>query len=174
MNQLGGSQRKVSFQSNNYNTKIIWKKTWSVIKDIMAKMHQHKKSKLFCKLFVDKKHITLETKIANKLDAFFTDTSPYLARKILTPSKPFKRFFKKASASFLKRWVTINELNETFLSLKMGKRTGVNEIFFNVVKTSFGASNDILKYVFDLVFQTGIFPDPLKIEKVTLHVSRKY
>ena len=140
----------------------------------MAKMYQHKKSKLFCKLFVDKKHITLETKIANKFDAFFTDIGLSLARKILTPSKPFERFFKKASTSFLKRRVTINELNETFFSLKMRKRTGVNEIFFNVVKTSFGASNDILKYVFDLVFQTGIFPDLLKIEKVTLHVSRKH
>ena len=40
------------------------KKTWSVMKEIIGKMHQHGKSKLPRKLFVDKKYITLEKKIA--------------------------------------------------------------------------------------------------------------
>ena len=39
------------------------KKTWSVMKKIIGKMHQHGKSKLPRKRFVDKKYITLEKKI---------------------------------------------------------------------------------------------------------------
>ena len=37
---------------------------WSVMKEIIGKIHQHNKSKLPRKLFVDKKYITLGTEIA--------------------------------------------------------------------------------------------------------------
>ena len=69
------------------------KKTWSVMKEIIGKMHQHNKSKLPRKPFVDKKYITLETEIAKKLDEFFTEIGPSLAKKIPTSSKPFESFF---------------------------------------------------------------------------------
>ena len=49
----------------------------------------------------------------------------------------------------------------------MNKSTGADEIYFNVIKNCFGELSDILRYVFDLSLQTGIFPDPLKIAKVT-------
>ena len=49
----------------------------------------------------------------------------------------------------------------------MNKSTGADEISFNVIKNCFGELSDILRYVFDLSLQTGIFPDPLKIAKVT-------
>ena len=56
---------------------------------IGGKMHQHNKSKLPRKLFVDKKYITLETEVAIKFNKFFTEIDPSLARKIPTPSEPF-------------------------------------------------------------------------------------
>ena len=49
----------------------------------------------------------------------------------------------------------------------MNKSTGADEISFNVIKNCFGELNDILRYVFDLSLQAGVFPDPLKIAKVT-------
>ena len=48
----------------------------------------------------------------------------------------------------------------------MNKSTSADEISFNVIKNWFGELSDILRYVFDLSLQTGIFPDPLKIAKV--------
>ena len=36
-----------------------------------------------------------------------------------------------------------------------------------MIKNCFEELSDILRYVFDLSLQTGIFPDPLKIGKVT-------
>ena len=77
------------------------KKTWSVMIEIIVKMHQHNKSKLPRKLFVDKKYITL-TEIAKKFNEFFTEVGPCLARKIPTPSKPFETILKKASIPYLK------------------------------------------------------------------------
>ena len=49
----------------------------------------------------------------------------------------------------------------------MKKSSGADEISVNVIKNCFGELGDIKKYVFDLLLQTGIFPDPLKIAKVT-------
>ena len=62
------------------------KKTLSVMKEIIGKMHQHNKSKLHCEHFVDKRYITLETEIAKKFNGFFTEIGPSLARKIPTVS----------------------------------------------------------------------------------------
>ena len=47
----------------------------------------------------------------------------------------------------------------------MNKSTVANEISFNMIKNCFGELCDILRYVFDLSLE--IFPDPLKIAKVT-------
>ena len=62
------------------------------MKETIGKMHQHNKSKLPCKLFIDKKYITLKTEIAEKFNEFFTEIGPSLARKIPTQSKLFESF----------------------------------------------------------------------------------
>ena len=118
--------------------------------------------------------LLLETEIAKKFNEFFTEIGPSLERKIPTPSKPFESFLekkkkKKNSSTLPERCLTINELKDAFFSLKMNKSTGADEICFNVVRSCFGELSDILRYVFDLSLQTGIFPDSLKIAKVTLY-----
>ena len=137
------------------------------MKEIMGEIHQNGKSKLPRKPFVDKKYITLETEIAKKFDEFFTEISSSLARKIPTPCNPFETFLKKASTTSPEKCLTMNDLKDAFFSLKMNKSTGADEIPFNEIKTCFGELNDILRYVFNLFLQTGIFPDPLKIANVT-------
>ena len=69
-------------------------KAWSVMKEIIGEMHQHK-SKLPRKVSVNEKYIILETQIAEKFNKFFTEIGSSLARKIPTPSKPFESFYKK-------------------------------------------------------------------------------
>ena len=48
----------------------------------------------------------------------------------------------------------------------MNKGIGADDISFNMIKNCFEELNDILRYVFDLFLQTGIFPDSLKNAKV--------
>ena len=138
------------------------------MKEIMGKTHQHNKAKRPRKLFVDKIYITLKTEIVKKFNEFFTEIGPSLARKIPTPSKHFERFLKNASTTLPERCPTTSELTGAFFSLKMNKSTGAGEISFNVIKNCFEELRDILRYVFDLTLETGIFPDPLKIAKMTL------
>ena len=51
----------------------------------------------------------------------------------------------------------------------MNKITGADEISFNVIKSCFGELRKILRYVFNLSMETGIFSDPLKTAKLTLY-----
>ena len=118
--------KKSYFSKKILQYKNNMKKTWSVMKEIIGKMHQHNKSNLLRKLFVDKKYITLETEIAKKFMEFFREIGPYLARKIPTPSKSFESFLKKKNSTALPEiCLTINELRNAFFSLKRNKRVPV-------------------------------------------------
>ena len=61
----------------------------------------------------------------------------------------------------------INELKEVFLSLKINESIGHDDISYNVVSKCFGELCTPIKHIFDLSFKNGIFPDSLKIVKVT-------
>ena len=63
--------------------------------------------------------------------------------------------------------LSINELKDAFFSLKINKSTCHDDISYNVVNKCFGELCTPLKHVFDLSFENGIFPDSLKIAKVT-------
>ena len=63
--------------------------------------------------------------------------------------------------------LTINELKDAFFSLKINKSPGYDEISFNVIKKRFGEPYDPLKFIFELSLEKGIFPDDLKIARVT-------
>ena len=62
--------------------------------------------------------------------------------------------------------LSINELKDAFFCLKINKSTG-HDISYNVVSKCFGELCTPLKHIFDLSFENGIFPDSLKIAKVT-------
>ena len=61
----------------------------------------------------------------------------------------------------------MNELKDAFFSLKINKSPGYDDISFNVVKKCFSSFCELLKYLFNLSIEKGIFPDDLKIAKVT-------
>ena len=90
-----------------------------------------------------------------------------LQERFLLRVNPFESFLKKTSTTLPERCLTINELKDAFFSLNMNKSIGAYEISFNVIKSCFGELNDNLRYVCDLSLQAVIFPDPLKIAKVT-------
>ena len=64
--------------------------------------------------------------------------------------------------------LSINELKNAFLSLKINKSPGHDGVSFNVIKKCFGELCEPLKYLLNLSIVKGIFSDDLKIAKVTL------
>ena len=66
--------------------------------------------------------------------------------------------------------ITLNELKKAFCSLKTNRSAGYDDISYNVVKNCFGELCDLcdpLLHIFNLSYSSGIFPDSLKIGKVT-------
>ena len=63
--------------------------------------------------------------------------------------------------------LTINELKDAFFSLKINKSSGVEDVSFNIIKKCFGVLCEPLIYLFQLSLEKGVFPDDLKIAKVT-------
>ena len=59
--------------------------------------------------------------------------------------------------------VSTNKLKDAFFSLKLSKSPGYDKISFNVVKKYSIYS----KHVFNLSIDTGVFPDQLKIARVS-------
>ena len=58
--------------------------------------------------------------------------------------------------------ITINEYKEAFFPLKTNKSPGYDEISSNVIEL-----NDPLKYLLEKSIEKGVFPDALKIARVT-------
>ena len=63
--------------------------------------------------------------------------------------------------------LSITELKNAFFSLKINKSPAHDGVSFNVMKKCFGELCEPLKYLFNLSIVKGIFPDDLKIAKVT-------
>ena len=61
----------------------------------------------------------------------------------------------------------MNELKDAFFSLKIDKSSGYDDISFNVLKKCFSSFCEPLKYLLNPSIEKGIFPDDLKIAKVT-------
>ena len=74
---------------------------------------------------------------------------------------------KEVESEMEDKSLSINELKDGYFSLKINKSTGHDAISYNVVSKSFGELCAPLKHIFDLSFENGIFPDSLKIAKVT-------
>ena len=63
--------------------------------------------------------------------------------------------------------LTDKEFENAFFSLKINKSAGYDDVNYNVVKPIFEYISKPLKYIFNLSISTGVFPDSLKIAKIT-------
>ena len=143
------------------------KKTWSVMKEILGKCTT-KSSTLPTKITVNKTDIFDTKKIADEFNKFFTNIGTDLANKIPNASKRFDFYITKVNTSMESQPLSINELKNAFFSLNINKSPGHDGVSFNVIKKCFGELCEPLKYLFNLSIVKGIFPDDLKIAKVTL------
>ena len=126
-----------------------------------------KSSTLPTKITVNKTDIFDAAKIADEFNKFFTNIRTDLANKIPNASKPFDSYITKANISMKSQLLSINELKDAFFSLKINKSPGHDGVSFNVIKKCFGELCELLKFLFNLSIVKGIFPDDLKIAKVT-------
>ena len=119
------------------------------------------------KLVINNKDISEPKDIAEQFNKFFTNIGPKLASNIPEATKPFQSFLNETQTTMSSDALSVSELKEAFYSLKTNKSPGYDEVSFNIVGKCFGELNDPLKYLFGLSLKDGVFPDHLKIAKVT-------
>ena len=63
--------------------------------------------------------------------------------------------------------MTVTELKDAFFSLKARKSPGYDEVSFDAIRSCFGELLTPLLFIFNMSIETGIFPENLKVAKVT-------
>ena len=137
------------------------------MKELIGKMTL-KSSNLPRKITVNKVDLFDQTKIAHEFNSFFTNIGKNLASKIPNASTPFEYFVNKSDFVMETKPLSMNELKDAFYSLKSNKSSGNDDISYNVIEKCFGSLCEPLKYLFNISIKKGVFPDDLKIARVTL------
>ena len=136
------------------------------MKELIGKMTL-KSSNLPRKITVNKVDLIAQTKIVHEFNSFFTNICENLTSKIPITSTPFEYFVNKSDFVMETKPLSMNELKDAFYSLKSNKSSGNDDISYNVIKKCFGSLCEPLKYLFNLSIEKGVFPDGLKIARVT-------
>ena len=127
-----------------------------------------KSSNLPRKITVNKVDLFDQTKIAHEFNSFFTNIGKNLASKIPNASTPFEYFVNKSDFVMETKPLSMNELKDAFYSLKSNKSSGNDDISYNAIKKCFGGLCEPLRYLFNISIKKDVFPDDLKIVRVTL------
>ena len=90
-----------------------------------------------------------------------------MLKKNETPVKTFETYRQKWNTIQPENLLTVNKLKDAFFSLQTNKSPGHDGISFNVIKNCFGPLSTPLLNIFNLSLEKGIFPDELKIARVT-------
>lgn len=159
--------KKAYFQTlfNKYKGDI--KGTWRTINDIL---NRTKRKKHLPKFFKDGSDvITSKLAIVNKFNSFFTGIGPNLANKIISPNnKSFKTYLNKNMRHVMK-FENINTeiVNGIIDDFAPKTSSGFDGISTKLLKTVKDAVTEPITMIINQMFNTGIFPDKLKIAKVT-------
>ena len=125
--------------------------------------------KNFPRKIIKENNVVTDTEVTAKhFNTFFTEIGLKLAKAIETPAKTFETYLQKYKIRQPENPLTITELKDAFFSLQTNKSLGYDGISFNVIKYCFEPLSTSLLNIFNLSLEKGIFPDELKIARVTL------
>ena len=140
------------------------RKTWSVIKQIVAK----KKPERRFRNMKDSSGICSDPlHIATKFNNFFANIGPSLASKVPSTQLSHKDFLVGHYANcFFLNPTTPFEVSSIVHSLKNSKREGVEGLSLSPIKETIDLLAAPLSHICNLSFERGVFPDKLKIAKI--------
>ena len=151
-------------QFQKYQNNI--KQTWNVIKEVIGKTKITGKS-LPKMMIINNKEIFEEEVIADEFNKYFTTVGPSLASAIPESSSSFHSYLNFNAPSMTHNNLTTTEFNEAFNSLKRNKSPGIDQINSNILISNEKALQTPLMHICSLSLNTGIFPEQLKVAKIT-------
>ena len=142
------------------------KKTWQVIKDVIGKT-KSLSNHLPRRLIIDNNEIYNKKLIAEHFNDFFVTVGPKLADSIPATTRNFETYVNTIPNIMCEYNLSDSEFQNGFFSLKANKSPGFDGISYDTVKTCFDSVSSPLKHIFQLSLKNGIFPENLKIDRVT-------
>ena len=152
------SKRINKFQGNS-------KQIWYTIKDIIGRS---KSTIQFPQELKYKNQVSRQKPvIADTFNDFFSSIGKNLASKIPISNKDVLSYVGNYDKNMTTKPLKIEELDQAFKSLQANKSPGIDEVDINVVQSVYEIIRPLLLHIFDLSIKQGIFPNDMKIAKVT-------
>ena len=108
-----------------------------------------------------------QKKIAHELNKFFTNIGQNLANKIATVQKSFETYLTRNENLIDNTKLSFEEFEDASQSLQRNKACGIDDINCNIIIDSYDEIKQPLFQVLKNSINDGIFPDSLKIAKVS-------
>ena len=160
-------ESKARYYHNYFSTNSnIMKKLWSGIKTIIS--HKSSTSAAINKIKDKAGNVTSDPcKITNIFNDFFVNVANDITKIIpMTPKSPLDYLSNRISSSLFLTPVTLMEVNGIINILNPSKSVGPNSIPIKLLKIIGSSVSLLLALLVNQSFQSGIFPDKLKIAKV--------
>ena len=90
-----------------------------------------------------------------------------IGEKIRNTEKTFQDFLTSHNEKVLFEELNFDDFQEEFKSLKRNKAAGFDDLSSNIIIDGYDSLKNILFHFFKVSIQRGLFPDSLKIAKVT-------
>ena len=142
------------------------KQRWQVLKEITGKIQNNNQS-LPTTLETENGIMSDENTIAEEFNNFFTNIGPNLSKKIPQISKTFDQHFSPVDTQINHHDLTLKEFETAYKSLKRNKASGIDNINCNIVLDFFEELKTPLFYICRASLTEGVFPDEMKIAKVS-------
>ena len=140
--------------------------TWKIMKEIIGKKKCNNET-LPKHLIVDKIEIHDAKSIAEKFNEFFVNIGPNLANKIPQCNLTFKSYLPTVNTTLKETVLSENEFEEAFKTLKRNKAPGHDGLDVNIITSVYEFIKKPLQKIFIESINLGIFPEKMKIAKVT-------
>jgi hypothetical protein len=167
-NYKSNLNRVLRYLERNYyqdlliKNKVNLKKSWQVIKMIINK---NKNSTRNTEFRINNKVICDENIIANSFNKFFINIGPNLAEKIPKVQGNINDYINYNPNSIFINDIESNEIKKIIEQLKDAS-PGYDGISPKILKRTYIHYLEPLKYIFQLSFNQGIFPNEMKLAKV--------
>ena len=140
-------------------------KTWSVLNELMGKKHNAKSIK---QLEINNQITENQQEIADKFNDYFINIGPTLAKKIQASKKLLSEYHIRSYSDSMFLFPTTDmEIINIIHDLKNSSSSDYNGIPVKVIKQCSTELSHKLTYINNQSMSDGIFPDQLKIAKVT-------
>ena len=164
--KLKKQSKKLYFQNELKQYENNIKNTWNVMKAVIGKS-KICNDKFPKRLDINKEEITDKNIIAETFNKFFIKIGFNLADKIPPSSTNFELYLPNITTALSDKPLSEKEFKDAFFTLKTVKSPGYDNLHVNVIRNMYHELIIPLMNVFSQSLSTRIFPDKMKITKIS-------